>query len=588
MATRVYQNFDLLIEPAQDGYRVRVLNSPVGQATATIVWPFSRQELAENLQMTGGAIGQYDATHSPSPDLAPERFGCRLFSAIFQGNVLTSFRRSLDATRRDKTGLRIRLRLNAAPALINLPWEYLLDGENDRFLVLSAETPLVRYWELAEPEPFIPVAPPLRILAVIADPQDVTPRLEVEAEWRRLQEAVADLHQRAAVELVRLPAATRAALQRRLRQEEWHVLHFVGHGWFDEQRDQGGLILADDEGNGEFVRADRLSVLVQDCRALRLVFLNACDAARGSSAEPFAGVAQHLVRQGLPAVIAMQSAVSDRAAADLAHEFYTALADGYPIDAALAEARRAVFVSGNALEWATPVLFSRSEDNQILMLPTASSKREMVRPDTVTTGGGTWIGGDVNTGGGGFTGRDTINVYIGDEIVQALRHKPPGEQVAPPPPDWAPKLVVVPGDSFLMGRPAAEGVPPEETGQHEIFLPTYSIGRYPVTVAEYLTFIEQTDYSPPKIWRGRNPPRDKLDHPVVDVSWYDTRAYCAWLQKKTGLAFRLPTEAEWEKAARGTDGRIYTWGDEWDPARCYCVEGRMTVAVGSYPRGASP
>jgi len=78
---------------------------------------------------------------------------------------------------------------------------------------------------------------------------------------------------------------------------------------------------------------------------------------------------------------------------------------------------------------------------------------------------------------------------------------------------------------------------------------------------------------------------------VVNVSWHDARAYCQWLSEATGKSYRLPNEAEWEKAARGTDGRIYPWGDEWDPQRCNTVEcsGQQdTSPVTAYPQGASP
>jgi formylglycine-generating enzyme required for sulfatase activity len=86
-------------------------------------------------------------------------------------------------------------------------------------------------------------------------------------------------------------------------------------------------------------------------------------------------------------------------------------------------------------------------------------------------------------------------------------------------------------------------------------LPGYWIGRYPVTVAQFETFVHKAGYRPP----GRNTLRGSDDHPVVDMTWHDTLAYCRWLSEKTGLAVALPSEAEWEKAAWGADGRIYPW-----------------------------
>jgi formylglycine-generating enzyme required for sulfatase activity len=163
-----------------------------------------------------------------------------------------------------------------------------------------------------------------------------------------------------------------------------------------------------------------------------------------------------------------------------------------------------------------------------------------------------------------------------------------GEPGKPPLP-YEPESVEVPAGVFLMGSPAGEDIPGYECPQHEVALPAYHIGKYPLTNVQYAEFIKQTKHpAPQKVgWFGQTPPRDKLDHPVVGVSWYDAVAYCRWLSEQTGRPYRLPTEAEWEKAARGTDGRLYPWGNEWDPGRCNC-SGRDTTAVTAYPVGQSP
>ena len=109
-------------------------------------------------------------------------------------------------------------------------------------------------------------------------------------------------------------------------------------------------------------------MLLHDHEALRLIFLNACQGAQGGRSDPFAGVAQRLAQQGAPAVLAMQFPVTDGAAIALSQAFYQALADGLPADTALSEARKAIAAQGNPLEWATPVLFSRSEDNRLFDL----------------------------------------------------------------------------------------------------------------------------------------------------------------------------------------------------------------------------
>jgi formylglycine-generating enzyme required for sulfatase activity len=106
-------------------------------------------------------------------------------------------------------------------------------------------------------------------------------------------------------------------------------------------------------------------------------------------------------------------------------------------------------------------------------------------------------------------------------------------------------------------------------------------------VAGFRAFVEASGYKP----RDRRSLRWVDDHPVMWVSWGDALAYCRWLGRETGLPVTLPSEAEWEKAARGTDGRIYPWGDEWDTERCNTAEGGAgaTTPVGRYsPGGDSP
>ena len=169
----------------------------------------------------------------------------------------------------------------------------------------------------------------------------------------------------------RLEAATLTALQRKLRRGAYHIFHFIGHGEFDEAAQDGVLLLEEEEtGRGRPVTGQDLGVLLRDHRPLRLVILNACEGARASRTDPFAGTAQSIVQQGIPAVIAMQFEISDNAAIAFSHEFYGALVDGYPVDAALAEARKGIYAKATDLEWGTPVLYLRAPDGYIFNLMT--------------------------------------------------------------------------------------------------------------------------------------------------------------------------------------------------------------------------
>jgi CHAT domain/WD domain, G-beta repeat len=208
------------------------------------------------------------------------------------------------------------------------------------------------------------ISPPLRILAMISAPGDV-PRLEGEEEWGRLTSALNDLIRDGLVEVDRLEAGTLAALQRPLRLREYHVLHFIGHGGWDEDAQDGALAIEGTDRTTRLVTGRDLGLMIRGHRSLRLVVLNACEGARSARDDPFGGVAQALVRQGIPAVIAMQFEISDLAALAFSHSFYQAIADGLPVDVATLEARRAMFAEGNEVEWATPVLYLRSPDGRV-------------------------------------------------------------------------------------------------------------------------------------------------------------------------------------------------------------------------------
>jgi eukaryotic-like serine/threonine-protein kinase len=361
MHKRDYLDFDLEIERETQGYRVEV-DSPAGQSTSTFMLPFSDLEF-ENFLLKIGHIRR-GMRRIDSPEVAAVKtFGAQLFEAVFVDELRACLRSSLEEAAEQGAGLRIRLRLNDTPELAEIPWEYLYHPTLNRFLALSAETPLVRYLELPTRVRQLAVTPPLRMLAMISSPRGCPP-LDVEREWIKLQKALGDLIERGLVILERIPA-TLAALQQQLRRAEYHILHFVGHGTFDERTQDGALLLEDADQERDMVSAQDLGTLLHDHRTLRFVMLNACEGGRASRTDPFAGTAQSLVQQGIPAVIAMQFEVSDEAAIMLAHEFYNTVADGYPVDAALAEARKALFAAGSRVEWGTPVLYLRAPDGKI-------------------------------------------------------------------------------------------------------------------------------------------------------------------------------------------------------------------------------
>ena len=156
-------------------------------------------------------------------------------------------------------------------------------------------------------------------------------------------------------------------------------------------------------------------------------------------------------------------------------------------------------------------------------------------------------------------------------------------EVAPPPiPE---DMALIPAGSFTMGQDNSK---PKNGPAHSVDLPAYEIDRFEVTNDEFARFVEETGYvtyaeeNSSKNWRDAA--EGKGNHPVVYVTWDDAIAYCEWTGK------RLPTEAEWEKAARGEDGRAYPWGNEFvaENGNFYESGLRGTTAVGSWAVGASP
>jgi len=135
------------------------------------------------------------------------------------------------------------------------------------------------------------------------------------------------------------------------------------------------------------------------------------------------------------------------------------------------------------------------------------------------------------------------------------------------------EMVRIPAGEFLYGE-----------NKRKLRLSDYYLGRTPVTNAQYRTFVDATGHRKPHHWQKGQIPRSKEDHPVVHVSWEDARAYCEW------AGCRLPSEQEWEKGARGTDGREYPWGNDWEAGCCNSEEAKIgdTTAAGHYANGASP
>jgi len=364
-----YLDFDIWIDQKSEGlYRAKAWSGAAG-FEATELFALPPALMGGDLFSFAGAAPRRGGSGvaEVADGASPEQVGDELFRTVFQGELLKAFQGCL-AKARGGPGLRIRLRLNDVPHLAGLPWEYLYDAESRGFLALSGRTPVIRYLELSEALGTLLVEPPLRVLAVISTPRGYRELAEADEEWRRLSAALKPLLKSGLIEVERLERPTPAALETRLRTgQSVHVLHFVGHGGFSELRGEGVLVFEDEDGNGVPMGGPSLAYLLQDHPSLRLAVLNACNGARSSHENAFAGTAQVLVQHGVPAVIAMQSEVMDETACSFAEKFYRALAAGLPVDTCVGEVRRALAAERNP-EWGTPVLYLRATDGRLFAL----------------------------------------------------------------------------------------------------------------------------------------------------------------------------------------------------------------------------
>ena len=385
-------DFELGIASIAGGdYEVSVLRSPAGEAHATMRFPFDGLELRRDCRRSRSRSSAREGPAASSTAPTGRRFadfGRDLFDALIEGDVRSRFDASLAEAERADRPLRVRLRFDA-PALAALPWEFLYDQRQPDYMVLSANTPLVRYIEVPETVKPLTVTGPLRILGMVASPTGLTP-LDVERERTRIQEATAGLQARGLVELEWLDPATPRELQAALRRDKWHIFHFAGHGGFDPAIDEGVVALVDEDGSAVRVPATQLGRLLGDHNPLRLAVLNACEGARGSTHDLFSSTAATLVRRGTPAVVAMQYEITDDAAKEFGRAFYEAIADDLPVDIAVAEARKSLSIQmSSTLEWGTPVLFMRTDDGVLFRIrrPKATTAgRPVPAADQGTTG----------------------------------------------------------------------------------------------------------------------------------------------------------------------------------------------------------
>jgi len=331
--------------------------------------PATREGIAEVLQSPAGEGARYafrlevdiDAVAgltSLSEDLAM-RLGRQMAVSAFSQQSLTLWYESYQVARERHRGLRLRLHIDSWE-LSRLPWELLYDSRRGEFLVFDPMVSVVRYIRLYSPPPPLRHGSRLKLLAVAASPRE-----EAQLDWRRefavVKEALAGLSDDLRLQTVFLEHVTQDRLHGALVEHTPDVVHYVGHAGFDRQQSCGLLLLEDERGTLAPLAAPDAARLLRRY-GVNLVVLNACETSLGA----WAGLAPALVRREIPAVVAMQWPVEDRAAIRFTQHFYQALAQGRTIDECVAQGRMGASATGtDPLAWGAPVLFLRSVSGRL-------------------------------------------------------------------------------------------------------------------------------------------------------------------------------------------------------------------------------
>lgn len=367
-----YEDFVIPISADSAGnVMLRVSASPVGETETITLTPGSH--LGRLLTDGDARLG---ASNELPDEAAAERLGQQLYDALFCGPIHRRFLEAIGRLGAEGTaGLRIKLQMDfanpTASALQSLPWELLYRAETGTFLALHTRLAVVRHLSLPTPRERMPSSGRTKLLVASANPSDRLPLASAE-ECRKIS---ASWRHSDGLEIHYLAGATLERLRNQLTAETYQGFHFIGHGELDTSTGEGRLVLEDSAGRAAPCRAKDLAVQLADRTELSWVVLNACSSGQTSLRQPFGSMAAALLQTGIPALVAMQKPVSDEAAIRFSQSFYGRLAAGDGVESATSEGRLAVRRAfPQTAEWATPMLFLRSADGQVLALDHAAAE----------------------------------------------------------------------------------------------------------------------------------------------------------------------------------------------------------------------
>jgi formylglycine-generating enzyme required for sulfatase activity len=506
-------DFELEIGPAGgESYQATVRRSPLDRQSRRARCTFELPNL-EDLNVGGPDTRHLSVGDSGRPKASIQDLGRRLFKSVFIGPVLAAWQASLAMAPR---ALTLRLLLADDARLLLVPWEILYDEDEGEFI--ATERCLIRSLDTSEARR-LKRKTRLRVLAVLSCPPGVPP-LQIEEEWAALQKALGGV-----AELQRVPPRL-DQVDRALSSGRWDVLHFAGHG--DVDQEGGYLILEGWDGDSWAVDHLRLKTFLAH-PSLQLVVLNACVGGCPGSRDAFSGVAQSLVRRGVPAVVAMQQPIADRAAIVFSQSFYRALAERTTVGEALRKARGGLLSqSGDA--WAGPVVYLNGPDGALIKgrFPWQIIAA-ILSVALVFLGAAYW-----------WWQHPPLRPPIGDERNPPACPSPPGLNLA---------FVRIEAGTFMMGEEGAKETEPS----HQVTITRpFCIGMYEVT---------QEQWS--RVFQSLPPGSRERYQPVHGVRYDAAEDFVRLLNEKDpARSFRLPTEAEWEYVARGKTRMTYSFMDD--------------------------
>jgi tetratricopeptide (TPR) repeat protein len=382
--------FELVIgpeRPATDTFLVRVIRSEAGEASASVVL-----DLPGLVALRGDVQRAVLTSATASSQARPEgagtlrSVGSTLFTALLgTATVHACYRSALALADQRGEDLRVVVRLESAE-LAALPWEAMYDAARGDYVCLREQ--VVRHLPVPSVPAPLQIQAPLHLLVVTAAPQKLAP-LNVIRERDHLQRALDPLVRKGLVTVDWAEQAGWADLQVALMRRPYHCLHFIGHGGFDEETDQGELVLVGADGRPDMVEASRFVSLLRTAQPIpRLVLLNSCSGAAVGVGDLFSGTASALVRGGVSAVVAMQYEITDAASVEFARGFYTGIAHGRGVDAAVAAGRVAILgMNGHTLEWVTPTLHLRGDNPQLFAISRPDATDEARAPENAVAPG---------------------------------------------------------------------------------------------------------------------------------------------------------------------------------------------------------